>query len=223
MTRSDEPTAKAEPFLAVVARYREDVSWLGELGLPYRIYNKGPEPLPGAVALPNIGREAHTYLTHILAHYPDFPDYTVFLQGAPFEHAKARTAQELRRTILDAAARGRPFLGLAWFRMVCDQLGRPHQMRDPDSKGRWRGYGKDIPVGRVFRELFGTPPPEKFVASAATGNFLVSRERILVRPRGVYQKALALVEADPQDEDNTGHALERLWQILFNGATALNP
>lgn len=222
MIRIDR-TTETQEVLAVVARYREDVSWLEELGLPYLVYDKGPNPLPGAVQLPNIGREAHTYLTYILHHYPNFPDYVLFLQGAPFEHAQAPSAQELRQTVLDAAAKDRPFLGLAWFRMVCDQLGRPHQMRDPDKKGRWLGYGKDIPVGRVFRELFGKEPPARFIASAATGNFLVSRERILARPRTVYQKALALVEADPQDADNTGHALERLWQILFNGATALNP
>jgi hypothetical protein len=206
----------------VVAKYKEDVDWVEELGFPASIYDKS-----GACcdfSLPNIGREAHSYLHHILEHYPHFEDYTVFLQGDPFKHlAEGADVEFLRDLIVEKLRKGVQFSGLAWYRLGCDRLGRPHHMRDADKKGRWKGWGKDIPVGEVFEKLFPLPAPEKYVASAAAGLFIVSRERILTRPLSFYENAMDIVLKDPEDEDNTGHAFERLWQIIFNGSKQLNP
>jgi hypothetical protein len=49
---------------------------------------------------------------------------------------------------------------------------------------------------------------------------LIRRDRILARPLGFYERALALVLADDDDAENTGHAFERLWQAVFSGAAA---
>lgn len=38
------------------------------------------------IELPNIGREAHTYLYHIVSNYYNLTDWTFFLQGNPFDH-----------------------------------------------------------------------------------------------------------------------------------------
>ena len=204
----------------VVARYQEDVSWLEELGLPARVYDKSGAPGPDA--LPNVGREAHTYFWHLAYSYPDFPEYTVFLQGAPFAHLEWGALAELQNLISNALRSGAGFKGLARYRLRCDGLGRPHDMRDPEKQGRWAGWGKDIPVAEVYRRLFKGKVPEAFIARGAAGLFIVHRDRILVRPREFYLLGLALTEADPVDADNTGHALERLWQIVFNGSPAIN-
>lgn len=213
----------------VVARYREDLAWLREVGLPATVYNKGPEldasALPPGVrlqSLPNLGREAHTFLTHIITHYAALPACMAFVQGDPFAHLvppeEARPSPlALRQRLLDLAASGKPFAGLAWFRLRCDGLGRPHDLADPAKEGRWKGWGKDIPVARTYEALFESPAPREFIARAPTGNMLVRRERILARPLGFYQRALDLVLADPDDAGNTGHALERLWQAMFAG------
>ncbi len=214
----------------VVARYREDLSWLRALGLPCVVYNKGPELDPATLppgtrieTLPNVGREAHTYLTHILASYDRLPRHTAFLQGSPFAHLAppeepAVGPEGLGRRLRDLAGRDLPFAGLAWFRLRCDGLGRPHDLADPAKEGRWKGWGRDIPVAATFEALFGRPAPAEVIARAATGNMLVRADRILARPRDFYQRALDLVLADPEDERNTGHALERLWQAVFGGA-----
>lgn len=216
----------------VIARYREDISWLAELGLPCTVYNKGPQPEPGSLPpnatltpLPNLGREAHTFLTHIIARYDALPRHTAFLQGNPFAHLAPPeeppvTPEGLRERLLDLAAKDRPFAGLAWFRLRCDGLGRPHDLADPKKEGRWKGWGKDIPVARTFAALFAAPVPAEFIARAPTGNMLVRADRILARPKDFYQRALGLVLADPDDADNTGHAFERLWQAVFSGLGA---
>lgn len=215
----------ADDVRVIVARYREDVSWLRELGYPFLIYDKSGDPFPGAVPLPNIGREAHTYLTHIVREYDTLAPVTAFVQGDPFDHLSDHgraTVDDLRRIIADVADRGTPFKGLAWFRLKCDGLGRPHDLRKPENRGRWAGWGRDIPVAEIFGHLFQAEPPVQFIARAATGNFCVTRERIRTRPRAFYEYALSLVLADPQDENNTGHAFERLWQLIFNGNAAWN-
>ena len=74
----------------VIARYNEDVSWTTVIDNPdivCTIYNKGqPINLP-YVQLPNIGRESHTYLHHIIENYNNLADVTVFCQGDSVFHS----------------------------------------------------------------------------------------------------------------------------------------
>jgi Protein of unknown function (DUF3431). len=191
-------------------------------GVANAVVNATLPPGFAQVCLPNIGREAHTFLTHIIANYNALPRHTAFLQGDPFAHLTPPeeprlTAAELRGRLLALAAQDKPFAGLAWFRLRCDGLGRPHDLADPAKKGRWKGWGRDIPVAETYAALFGAPAPQAFIARAPTGNMLVRRERILARPQAFYRRALELILADPDDARNTGHAFERLWQAIFSG------
>ena len=82
----------------VLARYDEELSWLAEEailsqpGTRTLVYGKGenakvPSTLPNhtlLIMLPNVGRESHSYLHHVVEHYDDLADWTVFSQaGAP--------------------------------------------------------------------------------------------------------------------------------------------
>ena len=75
----------------VIARYKEDVGWVDQLDCDYIIYDKSGDVIdniPNRVCLKNQpkGREAHTYLYHIVNHYNNLADCTCFLQGHPFDH-----------------------------------------------------------------------------------------------------------------------------------------
>jgi hypothetical protein len=209
----------------IIARYREDVSWAEALGCDHVVYDKGGDGGPNVRPLPNIGREAHTYFTHIVNEYDSLAPLNIFLQGDPFDHIDDRgraTVETLRKQLEDVADRGMPFKGLAWFKLKSDRLGRPHDLRKPEIEGRWAGWGRDIPVGDIFERIFDAPMPREIICRAPTGNFCVTGERIRTRPRAFYAFCLRLIEADPHDENNTGHAFERLWQHIFNGNTAWN-
>ena len=65
--------------VVVIAKYKENVSWVENLKYNYIIYDKSKD-------VPNIGRESETYLKYIINHYNNLPDYVVFLQGNPFDH-----------------------------------------------------------------------------------------------------------------------------------------
>ena len=72
-----------------MARYDEDVSWVAAYANT-TVYNKGAMMEKAAaarvIALPNRGREAGTWLHHIVTNYDRLADRTVFLQGDPFDH-----------------------------------------------------------------------------------------------------------------------------------------
>ena len=209
----------------IIARYREDVSWADALGYDYVVYDKGCNQDITARSLANIGREAHTYFTHIIREYDRLSPMNVFLQGDPFDHIDDQgraSVETLRLQLEDVADRMIPFKGLAWFKLKCDALGRPHDLHKPENQGRWAGWGRDIPVGEIFTRLFNTAMPAQIISRAPTGNFCVTGERIRTRPKRFYEFCLKLIEADPQDERNTGHAFERLWQHIFNGNTDWN-
>ena len=66
----------------VVAQYEESVEWCQDSAyakFDKYIYRKSHD-------LPNVGREAHTYVSHIIKHYDALDNITVFVQGNPFDH-----------------------------------------------------------------------------------------------------------------------------------------
>jgi tetratricopeptide (TPR) repeat protein/nucleotide-binding universal stress UspA family protein len=87
--KEDEASCPTPSVELVVARYDEDVSWVAAYANT-TVYNKGAMMEKAAaarvIALPNRGREAGTWLHHIVANYDRLADRTVFLQGDPFDH-----------------------------------------------------------------------------------------------------------------------------------------
>ena len=85
----------------VVARYAEDVSWVGDAVRDSAwlssalIVNKGETAVDASgfpdgvrvTAAPNVGREGGTYLRYIVDNYDSLPDHLWFVQGDPFEHS----------------------------------------------------------------------------------------------------------------------------------------
>jgi hypothetical protein len=67
----------------VLARYDEDISWSDMYADVRTVYCKGDIDCdPDWHKLPNVGREGHTYLHHIVENYDMLADWTVFSQAA---------------------------------------------------------------------------------------------------------------------------------------------
>ena len=76
----------------VVARYNENLDWLKKIkkskDLKITVYNKGANDIDVPfIQLPNIGRESHTYLYHIINNYDNLADQTIFCQGDSIFHS----------------------------------------------------------------------------------------------------------------------------------------
>lgn len=198
----------------VVARYNEDLNWLRRVPKPIRVtvYDKsGTEPVyPGATPLPNVGREAHTYLHHIVSRYDSLSDWTIFCQGKPFDHAYD-FHHRLRAMVADPTAIG-----------LFQWLG--HIIDTDDERGQrlfvtWskNAAGRGLNLAGFHQALFGTAGPAlyPFVLGA---QFVVHRDVIRQRPRAFYEHALAVSVTFP----DAAHGYERTWDRVF-GQIGIDP
>lgn len=186
----------------VVARHTEPLDWLSGVRCPVTVYNKGPDAPPGldALPLPNVGREAHTYLHHIVHNYHALDDYTVFAQGRPFDHCGTFVDQVNR--FAEAPTPG--------FRDFADQV------LDWESTCAVCMYQAWVPMAGTYAAVWGHAPPDTPVTFGAGAQFAVSRDRILSRPRDFYARALEVSTHDtPERPTYAAHAFERLWRVMF--------
>ena len=73
----------------VVARFNENILYLNNFKNIIIVYNKGENDIPSdfnSIKLPNIGRESHTYLYHIIQNYENLANKTLFIQGRINDH-----------------------------------------------------------------------------------------------------------------------------------------
>lgn len=199
------------------------------------VYNKGGEPVSDWIALrealgadvlytlPNVGREGDAYLTHIIDHYDELADHTLFLQ-AGIENLGG--IQELFDT------RFKSTLGVMSFNSYttcsCDACVAPKY----PNIDLTHGYKRIPQLYTLFNEDF-CPPTGLLLSFRA--QFVVSRPRIIrnAKPkwellRTTLRNMSHFVHDDPTEEQNLFdstaknpnnpfflHTLERAWMILF--------
>ncbi len=203
---SDKPIKKVN---FVVSKYNEDISWINNIKKSrVFIYDKSNED-NDYIKLENVGREAHTYLTHIIRNYDNLSDYVCFLQGNPYSNEKGhlnKSIDELENMNSDFDIMPLSYL------LECDLDGNPHHPK--------------LQVKEIIFDQFFTSCPDRlrFIVGA---QFIVSKSAILNRSKSFYEKLLK--EFDRTDIDNSlteggGGAkgnrmpwvMERVWIYLFD-------
>jgi hypothetical protein len=181
-------------YQLVIARYNEDIDW----SLKYNriVYNKGQHIDESYIRLPNIGREAQTYLYHIVHNYDSLDDYTIFLQGHPFDHTP---------NLIEKLEDYKRYDKLPDFMHISTTILPTTSERDPNHEV--------IPMKDYYEYLFGNTPRKDFVFGAGA-QFLVSREMIQSIPLHVYQSLLTKLENDTRTPGGA-HVMERLWEYFF--------
>jgi hypothetical protein len=180
----------------IVARYKEDVAWIKAVppGVRVLLYDKGGSGL--GTPLPNVGREAHTYLYAILEHWNDLAPTIAFVQGDPFFHT-ADLLLRLERILIDPPNAYAP---MSW-EIECDPEGRPHHLEQKGELLRCR---------EIWEDLTGAACPEKLLFTTGA-QFAVPRYIIKARPKAVYVRAMQWT-----DKSRTfAWEMERLWPYLF--------
>lgn len=188
----------------VVARYQEDLAWLRRVPRSVRVtvYDKGGGT-PGARTLPNLGRESHTYLHHLVERYDSLADWTVFCQGRPFDHVP-----DFHRRLRALATGMEPEAGFCWwgFAIDCDDR-EGSRVFQPWSKNP---EGHPLPMARFWASLWQEPCPEIFPFFPGA-HFAVSRAQAQSRPSAFYAQARELSLEGPE----IGHCFERCWDRVF--------
>lgn len=192
----------------VVCRSGEDLAWTKNIprGVPLTVYDKTPppgSPWPDSTPLPNVGREAHAWLHHLVDRYNSLADWTVFAQGHPFDHVPDM------HPVIRKLSGGEPpppdFLWLGFLWETDDARGRPTFVNWTKNPKR-----RELDLDGFFQKLWGKAAPEK-VRYVGGGQFVLSRSAAHRRSRDFYERARNLAADFP----DAAHAFERTWDRVF--------
>lgn len=182
----------------IVARFNEDVEWTKQFSNVI-IYNKGNNLTDdfNQVLLNNVGREGHTYYTYICDHYDHLSDYTIFLQGTPFDHSP-NLISNLHKYIGNKEL-NIDFEYLSEYMIECNLTGCK--------------YYPNLPLLDVYEKIFNEKKEQLQIRFGGGAQFIVSKEKILKKPREFYLKIVKLLEYNINPIE--GHVIERFHKIIF--------
>jgi hypothetical protein len=184
--------------MIVVSRYQENVEWTREFP-NVLIYNKG-EPLDTtyrAIQTENVGREGHTFYKYIYDNYENLEDYTIFLQGNPFDHTPT-----IREKLLNYGEAENLNID---FEFVSSNI--------LTTNLRGCQYHGGLPLIQVYQYLFGEWREDFEFQFGQGGQFIVSKRAIHRRPREFYFKVMNLLSHDVCPIE--GYVIERFHGLIF--------
>jgi hypothetical protein len=176
----------------VVSRYNEDINWIKFLNYKYIIYNKGEDIELDNIKLPNIGRESHTYLYHIINNYNNLDEITVFLQGNPFDHSN-----DLFNSIFNY--NNENFYNLCNWIVDCDLNGCPNHC--------------GLEIVDFYQKIFNKDVDFDKLTFGAGAQFIVNKNSILKHPKSFYENILTLLDYSINPIE--AYIIERLWHKIF--------
>jgi hypothetical protein len=189
----------------VVARYNESVEWTTQF-LNVIIYNKGT-PLPNKfnqILLNNVGREGHTYYKHIYDNYDNLADYTIFLQGNPFDHSPniiSNLNNYVNNTDLSID-----------FEFLSEQIINCNLSNC--------GHHNGLPLIEIYEKLFYERKEYMDFKFGAGAQFIVSKIKILQRPKEFYLKIVEMLDNNINPIE--GFVIERFHKLILNKMGVLN-
>ena len=195
----------------VVAKYKEDVSWTQTL-TNVIIYDKdvATSATTGTttsttIRLNNVGREAHTFIHHILTNWDHLAAVTVFLQGHPIDHIEGYGTIErfLQHIIPDAYTIG---LSQNWH---IDTFNAPRHAPGVDIEP------KNNDIATFFQKHLKKPFHERIKWYCAA-QFAVRSDIIKKVPKNKWIELKKSLEFS--SNPITAHFLERLWYELLSGS-----
>ena len=184
----------------VVARYNEDVEWTKQFS-NIIIYNKGI-PLQNSyeqIFLNNVGREGHTYYKHIYDNYDNLADYTVFLQGNPFDHSPNLISN--LNNYINNKNLNIDFEFLSEWIVSCNIKGCI--------------YHPGLPLIETYEKIFNEKIPNEKMnfLFGAGAQFIVSKKKILQRPKEFYLKIIEMLNKNISPIE--GNVIERFHKLIF--------
>lgn len=201
----------------IVARYNEDISWLDKWRNTFDIiiYNKGDKiknTKLKVIDLPNYGREAHTYLKHIVYNYEKLSNVTVFIQAKIDDVEMVNWVfSDLNTYIFTAISCG---YGANSMGIIKENQWFIDFTQDPKYKKEIEnGYFRlsDISLQDYVKKYLGHIPI--IAPISLKGCFSVRKDRILSRPKFFYEDLLNSIPNHNTPEE--AHFLERMWAYIF--------
>jgi len=196
-------------------------------------FNRFIKYKPKIISLPNVGRESHSYLYHIIKKY-DYYNFecgggrfgrndgaVVFLQGHPFDHSPniiknlhmyKKDYKEILRE--KKSSRISPNQAGGEFAYLGETLHVTNILNPRDHRNiKW-------PLRQIYSELFNCPEkniPNTDLEFYNGAQFIVSINTILSNDIEFYKKMIRHVSKDVRPK--AGFVFERLWSLVFKSDT----
>ena len=199
----------------VIAKYKEDVSWTNKITAhKITIYDKSDSPIINSIKLPNVGRETHTFLHHIVENYDNLDDVTVFLQGNPFEHIQVIMGWQYFGL---PNAPYPPPLTSEQLDKMCDKIN--NEIKHNSELASFYQVVYNAPfytnggnVNKHLSEILSENINNLSYSVSPGGQYIVPKKYILSRTKEVWKKALDLLSLN---EVWRGYSQEISWYYLF--------
>jgi len=195
----------------VVASYKENLNWVKLIKSINKIsvYNRDPNcNFQGAINVPLCGgREAYIFLTHIILNYEQLADYTIFVQGNPFEQLSPPGI--LNEINFDSFLFNHEYKTVQeplYWRTGCPFTGKQlvHEFT-----GKCKTAYADIFQGEVPEEIYFCPG----------GQYIVPRANILSKSLKFYEalrERITPIRTHHQDGFWNAWTLEGLWDCIYD-------
>jgi len=186
-------------FTIVVSRYNENIDWTKQF-LNVIIYNKGSSlnnHKYNEIIINNVGREGHTYYKYIYDNYDNLTDYTIFLQGNPFDHSP-NIISNLNKYINNKDLNIN-FEFLSEIIIDCNLTGCH--------------YHKGLPLIETYEKIFNERKKNMKFKFGCGAQFIVSKNKILERPKEFYFKLVEMLGNDKNPIE--GFVIERFHSLIF--------
>ena len=201
----------------IIARYNENLDWLTKYNdFKILVYNKGEELDQNykfkVLKLENLGRESHTWLTHIVNNYNNLNDINIFLQGKIDDlncmvHTNPNDYLDNLEKYGFSVSRFGLLSPFHWKWNVGVE-------KDQRYKKQWLNYEisrSKIGFRNFSKKIFPSIP--LIVATSYGGCFAVKKETILQHNIFFYKNLLDILSKHKNPIE--GHYMERLWCYLF--------
>jgi hypothetical protein len=198
----------------VIARYKEDISWSSVYKDICCIYNKGSKELEyqceNVVQLNNVGREAHTYLYHIINRWDYLATKTLFTQGNIIDHIGTDIDLNLFfNKKFDFIVKNASFI-MDYDPKTGNLIHRGKWLSDMESGGMRKAKQSFVEWCKNVLEIDFKGGP---VCYGPGATFSVTRELIHKKPVMFYKYLLSFLEDHINPEE--GHYFERAWIYIF--------
>jgi hypothetical protein len=199
-------------YQIVVARYNENINYLSLFKDIMIVYNKGEAQIPSifnSINLPNVGRESHTYLYHIIQNYDTLANRTLFIQGRIDDH---KLLPIIEYFIPNEFVGKLNKININYIKSPIKHEGKylKELISGSMKRSKYTPYewinkiGIDISGIKEFDMVWGA-------------NFSVSKELIHRKPKAFYEDIIKYVHYDINPEE--GHFFERAWYLIFKHPT----
>lgn len=221
-----------EDINIIISRYNEDLKWTLEYPYnkyKYTVYNKGTNlnfektNVKEIINLPNVGRESHTYLYHIITNYDNLNKINVFLPGSIDTNHTVFKKRLISTRLFDNIEKHNCAVFISFDNLknnsVVDEFKlfqvnsyssttRENYLMNKESKTEKCIYR---PYYKWYNHVFG----DKISNSVMHyGIFSVDKSDILKYPKDYYENLINYVNKSSNPE--AGHFFEKSWGVIFS-------